>query len=130
MCATKVMVGIPGEEDYAIRIGEGVLDDLGRDVRALPCAARATRALLLTDSNVGPLYAQRAKASLAAAGIEATDVTIPAGEKTRTSRSLQRSGRPWPTLLWAATAWWWHWEAALWETWPGSWPPPTCAVCR
>ena len=83
MCATKVMVGIPGEEDYAIRIGEGVLDDLGRDVRALPCAARATRALLLTDSNVGPLYAQRAKASLAAAGIEATDVTIPAGEENK-----------------------------------------------
>ncbi|MDO4502424.1 MAG: 3-dehydroquinate synthase [Coriobacteriia bacterium] len=83
MCATKVMVGIPGEDDYAIRIGEGVLDDLGRDVRALPCAAKATRVLLLTDSNVGPLYADRAKASLAAAGFQATDVTIPAGEENK-----------------------------------------------
>lgn len=82
------MVGIPGEVDYAIRIGQGVLDNLGANVRALPCAAKATRALLITDSNVGPLYAARALASLEQAGIHATDVTLAAGEENKNIQAI------------------------------------------
>ena len=33
--ATKVVVSIPGERDYAVRIGAGVLDSLGQNMRAV-----------------------------------------------------------------------------------------------
>ena len=33
--ATKVIVSIPNEADYAVRIGQGILDDLGSKVAAL-----------------------------------------------------------------------------------------------
>lgn len=42
------------------------------------------RAAILTDDNVGPLYADRAKAALDAAGIATTTVTVAAGEGTKT----------------------------------------------
>ena len=55
--ATKVIVSIPNEVDYAVRIGSGILDDLGSKAAAL---GSFSQALIITDSNVGPLYLAQA----------------------------------------------------------------------
>ena len=75
--ATKVIVRLPGEEDYAVRIGPGVMDALGQSLREIGRFARARDVLVITDSNVGPLYLQRAKASLASAGFKVADIAAP-----------------------------------------------------
>ena len=61
MPATKVVVNIPGETSYDVRIGAGVLDRLGAHLRAVPALAGAERALVITDSNVAPLGLVAAK---------------------------------------------------------------------
>ena len=66
--ATKVIVNIPGEEAYDVRIGTGVLDALGARMRGVPSLEQAERVLVVTDENVAPLYRDRARESLAAAG--------------------------------------------------------------
>lgn len=70
-----------GERSYSIHIGAGMLDQLGALVRI--CCAAARQATIITDINVGPLYADRALASLAGAGFAATLMTIPAGEASK-----------------------------------------------
>lgn len=81
--ATKVIVQIPGEADYAVRIGSGVIGKLGQNLREIERFARARDVLVITDSNVGPLYLAKVKASLANAGFKAADVAVPAGEDTK-----------------------------------------------
>ena len=93
--ATKVIVSLPGEQDYAVRIGAGVMDALGRDVRAIDRFAKTRDALVITDSNVGPLYLAQVKASLAQAGFKVADLTVPAGEA---SKSLEIAGEIWQAM--------------------------------
>ena len=81
--ATKVLVSLPAERDYAVRIGAGILDSLGRNLREIDRFATARDVLVVTDSNVGPLYLARAKAALGAAGFRASDVVVPAGEDSK-----------------------------------------------
>ena len=88
MCATKVNVNIPGEAAYDVRIGGGVLDQLGESLRAVSATAKAQRILVITDSHVAPLYLARAKASLATAGYQVDDITVPAGENTKNAEVL------------------------------------------
>ena len=81
--ATKVIVQLPGERDYAVRIGSGVIAQLGQNLRAVERFANARDVLVITDSNVGPLYLAKAKASLSNAGFKPADVAVPAGEDTK-----------------------------------------------
>lgn len=81
--AKKVIVQLPGEDDYAVRIGAGTLDQLGQNLREVGCFAKARDVLVITDSNVAPLYLARAKASLSNAGFKPADITVPAGEDTK-----------------------------------------------
>ncbi|MBR0406205.1 MAG: 3-dehydroquinate synthase [Eggerthellaceae bacterium] len=81
--ATKVIVSLPGEEDYAVRIGQGVMDALGRDVRKIDRFAQTRDVLVITDSNVGPLYLAQARGSLSQAGFKVADLTVPAGEASK-----------------------------------------------
>ncbi len=90
--ATKVVVSLPSEKDYAVRIGAGVLEGLGTSVAAL---GSFSRALVITDSNVGPLYLARAKAALAGAGLRVSDIQVPAGEDTK---SLAVAGEIWSAM--------------------------------
>lgn len=81
--ATKVIVQLPGEADYAVRIGGGVIGQLGQNMREIGRFAQARDVLVITDSNVGPLYLAQVKASLSAAGFKPADITVPAGEDTK-----------------------------------------------
>ncbi len=67
---------------YAALIGRGVLDQAGHRLRA-ECPALGRRALIVTDSHVGPLYGGRTAAALREAGYDAAIATIPAGEASK-----------------------------------------------
>ncbi|MDO4290120.1 MAG: 3-dehydroquinate synthase [Eggerthellaceae bacterium] len=95
MPATKVVVNIPGESPYDVRIGADVLDGLGAYCKRLAGVASAPRMVVVTDSNVAPLYLERAKDSLRTAGFRVSDIVVPAGEE---SKSLSVIGEVWEAL--------------------------------
>ena len=64
---------------YRLHILPGALDAVGAVARV---AARAHRYAIVTDSNVGPLYAERVESSLAGTGTQV--FVIPAGETHKT----------------------------------------------
>lgn len=83
MPATKVVVNIPGEAPYDIRIGEGLIEGLGDYLKGLSNIAVAPQLLVITDSNVAPLYLASAKESLKRAGFRVSDITVEAGEESK-----------------------------------------------
>lgn len=95
MPATKVVVNLPDEPAYDVRIGADVLDGLGSYMRRVPATAHASRALVITDDNVAPLYLAQAKASLAAAEYRVCDIVVPAGEE---SKALEVAGEIWEAM--------------------------------
>ena len=82
---TSVDVSL-GERSYKIQIAANLLAQLGPFVRE--CRS-ATHALVISDSNVAPLYAKQALASIAEAGMRGELLTVPAGE---TSKSIAQVG--------------------------------------
>jgi 3-dehydroquinate synthase len=81
-----VEVALPGRA-YSVEIASGLTDRLGARLREL---SQARQALLVTDSNVGPLYAAHVAASLSAAGFAVATHTVPAGDA---SKSLEEAAR-------------------------------------
>ena len=74
---------------YDVLVGEGLLPQVGRLVReAAPHAD--SRVLLVSDSNVAPLYADVVCASLREAGFEVALEVLPAGEATKSLESFAR----------------------------------------
>jgi len=70
-----------GPQSYDVHIAPGALAELGATVAAL---GSATGAVVITDSNVGPLYGARAVESLRAASLAASVIEFPAGEVNKT----------------------------------------------
>ncbi len=73
---TTIQVAL-GERAYPIHLGEGTLALLPEMLAGL---SRKTVIGLVTDSNVGPLYAERVTALLGEAGLRSVVHTLPAGE--------------------------------------------------
>ena len=69
---------------YEVKIGCGLLDALGTEVRA---CTRAGRVALVSGENVFPLYGERALRSLRSAGFDTEVVVFPAGEETKSLAS-------------------------------------------
>ncbi len=82
------MVNIPGEDAYAVRIGSGVLADLGRSMRSIAALENAADVLVITDSQVGPRYLAQAKMSMTRAGYKVSDICLPAGEAAKSTDVL------------------------------------------
>ncbi|MBU0679527.1 MAG: 3-dehydroquinate synthase [Verrucomicrobia bacterium] len=74
-----------GERSYPICIGPGLLKDLG-----VKCADRSAGSvcLIVSDSNVDPLYGDACEASLSEAGVTAKRVVIPAGESSKSESEI------------------------------------------
>ena len=83
---TKLNVPLPGRA-YDILIEKGLLDRAGQMCRAV--LPRASRLVVVTDTNVAPLYAARLKASLEAAGFTVHVTVIPAGETSKSIAMLE-----------------------------------------
>ena len=80
-------VALPGRE-YDILIEHGLLAQAGERIRAV--LPRASKLAVVTDTNVGPLYYNRVKASLESAGFETALFSIPAGEESKNASRLAR----------------------------------------
>lgn len=75
----KIPVNL-GDRSYEVRVGAGLMNGLGQAVKSLPHAGRA---VVVSDSNVAPIYAGPAQNSLAQAGMAADLLTFPAGEESK-----------------------------------------------
>ncbi len=75
-----------GDRAYDIHIGEGLLAEAGRLMRPLVASCRV---VVVTDTNVGPLYLSALQASLDDAGIAQAAVVLPAGEQTKSFGHLE-----------------------------------------
>ena len=79
-----VPVGL-GERAYEVRIGEGLLDGAGEQLK--PFLKRA-RVAVVSDETVWGLHGARLSVALASAGIAAEPLIIPPGEQTKSFAGL------------------------------------------
>ncbi len=93
MRGKTLTVALPGRS-YDIEIQRGLLDRIGERCRGL--LPRAVRLFVVTDSNVAPLYAQRAERSLGEAGFQVRTQVLPAGES---AKCPQRLAQLWEEML-------------------------------
>ena len=71
---------------YDVIVGAGLLDQVGALVKK---SAGGSRCCVITETNVGPLYAERVERSLAEAGYDVADrLVFPAGERNKTLFTL------------------------------------------
>ena len=82
MSVVQRHVDVGGPSPYRIAIGAGLLDDGA----ALAAHVRGRHALIVSDTHVAPLYAQRVAAALQqhAAGAQVLVTVLPAGEASKT----------------------------------------------
>ena len=76
-----------GPRSYRVDVGSGLLKTLG--ATANERFGDRSNCAVITDSNVGPLYAATALASLKAAGRNPVLITVPAGEASKSLLSAQ-----------------------------------------
>lgn len=81
----QLTVPLPGRE-YDILMERGLLDQAGPRCRAV--LKKASRLAVVTDSQVGPLYAGRLTASLEKAGFTVRTFVVPAGEPSKCTARL------------------------------------------
>ncbi len=75
-----------GPRSYTVQVGRGLLAGLGAEVsRKLP----GIKVAVVTDSTVGPLYAETVLESLRAAGKQPVLITVPAGEASKSLSNVQ-----------------------------------------
>jgi len=75
-----------GQRSYAIKIAAGLLRQLGVECAGLKLGARCA---IITDTNVGKKFAKPAFESLVKAGFEPTLIVVPAGENSKSLKSVQ-----------------------------------------
>ncbi|MEW6157974.1 MAG: 3-dehydroquinate synthase [Verrucomicrobiota bacterium] len=81
------VVHVPlGDRSYPILIGEGVLARLGKECARFQFSRRCA---VITDSQVAPLYGESVLGHLKAAGFEPVLITVPAGEPSKSLKSVQ-----------------------------------------
>jgi 3-dehydroquinate synthase len=90
--ATIIPVAL-GDRSYEIEISRGNLQGIAALIKQRrPC----NHAVVITDTNVGPLFAQPIVQSLSAAGIRADLLTVPAGES---SKCVSQAEQLWNELV-------------------------------
>ena len=82
----KVLSVDLGDRSYPIYVGSSALAQLGS---ALACHSRSRRAIIITDENVAPHYAQAACDSLAAAGLECQVLAVAPGEQSKSAATAE-----------------------------------------
>jgi len=82
------VVKVPlGNRSYQIKISAGLLDRLGKECAPFNFGCRCA---IITDSNVGKVYAKPAFNALVKSGFEPALIVVPAGETAKSFRSVQR----------------------------------------
>lgn len=73
-------IHICASKEYDVCIGRGLLNELGTHAKEV---LRGRSVMVVSDSNVAPLYLQRALQSLHTAGFETCSFSFPAGEESK-----------------------------------------------
>ena len=82
------IVHVPlGTRSYEIKIGPGLLRDLGRHCADLKLGSRCA---VISDRNVAPRFAKAVQASLKKAGFESVLITVPAGETAKSVKVVEQ----------------------------------------
>lgn len=76
-----------GNRSYNILIDKGLLARCGTEIKKVSCAKRV---LVVTDDTVCALYGTTVKQALEAENFNVKVISFPAGEKTKSMKSLQR----------------------------------------
>ncbi|HEY3813170.1 MAG TPA: 3-dehydroquinate synthase [Caulobacteraceae bacterium] len=76
-----------GFRSYEVRVGAGLIAQAGAHIAPLLVNRRT---VIVTDSNVAPLHAERLRAALAREGIGAEEHIVPAGEASKSFAELER----------------------------------------
>ncbi len=84
MYNTKI-VPVKASTNYNVIIGEGLIDNVGKLIKNVknPC-----HTVVVTDSNVDELYADRVEESLKQAGFNADKYVFPAGESSKSAATF------------------------------------------
>lgn len=75
-----------GARSYEIKIGPGLLKELGRHCTALNLGNRCA---IISDQHVGPKYGKAARRSLKSAGFDPVLITVPAGETAKSMKVVE-----------------------------------------
>ncbi len=78
-------IKVNASKEYDVIIGNGILSELGERCVSL---SGKRRAIIVTDSNVAPLWLSEAKSSLEKAGIDTVQFIFPAGEESKCKETL------------------------------------------
>jgi 3-dehydroquinate synthase len=76
-----------GSRSYQIKVGGGLLSQLGAECAALKLGQRCA---IITDANVGKKFAKAALKSLLASGFQPVLITVPAGEKSKSIFTVEK----------------------------------------
>jgi len=74
------------QRSYPILIGSGILIDLGRYLQTI-CGS--TKVVLISDTNVDPLYGSKAFSGFESAQIPGHVITVPAGESSKSATTIE-----------------------------------------
>ena len=80
-------VDVKTGRSYSIYIERGIISDAGSYVRSV---SKALRAVIVSDSNVSPLYAERVRASLEQNGFEVSLFVFEAGEARKRLSTIEQ----------------------------------------
>ncbi len=86
MATSAYTLDIETTQPYRVHIGTFLLEQVGAITKSV--VEGAERALVITDSNVGPLYAAPVMESLTSAGLAPSLATFEAGEKHKRMQTL------------------------------------------
>lgn len=73
-------ISVTASKSYSVVIGSGLLDNAGSYAAEI-CAAE--KAVIISDSNVWPIYGEQVTRSFQARGLEVLSYTFPAGEQSK-----------------------------------------------
>ncbi|MFZ6031252.1 MAG: 3-dehydroquinate synthase [Chloroflexota bacterium] len=74
-------------KDYDVRVAPGSIDEIGAEMAARQFKGPVA---LVSDENTAKRYAERAAASIAAAGYAVQTIVVPPGEQHKTLRTVER----------------------------------------
>jgi len=77
-------ITVSASKKYDVLIGSGLLDELGRRAAEL---LKGRRCVVVSDSNVAPLFMERAKKSLTDAGFAVLEFVFAAGEASKNAQT-------------------------------------------
>lgn len=76
-----------GERSYDVLVGRELIAEAGDRIAAVVAGRRVA---IITDENVARLHLRSLRAALVRAGLSATDIVVPAGEKSKSFGTLQQ----------------------------------------